>query len=305
MADQKDLDYTYTLIDRIFRCAFGETADFSGALYNGDYSLSLEAAQKRKHQFIADSLRIHKGSRVLDMGCGWGAFLKSIQERGAEGIGVTLSRGQAYACKKNGLDVHFMDCRTITPDRFGTFHAVTCIGAFEAFCSREEWQAGKQDEVYRKFFKTVNDLLEPDGRFYMQTMVFGKNMIDKYEVDIKAGRDSDANICALMQKQFPGHWLPDSVDQIVEDARPYFQLMTKSSGRLDYIETQKEWRRNFRKFGVRKYAFYLSLVPRYLFDREFRKRLGLTDVNANRICFEREILEHFRLVFEKSSFGVI
>ncbi len=302
MADQKHLDYTYTLIDRIFRYAFGETGDFSGALYNGDFSLSLEEAQKRKHQYIADSLRVQKGSRVLDMGCGWGAFLKSIQERGAEGIGVTLSRGQALACKKNGLDVHLMDCRAITPDRFGTFHAVTCIGAFEAFCSKKEWQAGKQDEVYRKFFKTVYDLLKPAGRFYMQTMVFGKNMIDKKEVDIQADRDSDAYICALMQKQFPGHWLPDGVDQIVEDARPYFQLMTKSSGTLDYIETQKQWRRKFREFGVRKYAFYVSLAPRYLIDREFRKRLGLTEVNANRICFEREILEHFRLVFEKLSF---
>lgn len=300
MADRKDLDYTYTLIDRIFRLAIGETGDFSGALYEGDFSLSLEEAQRRKHRFIAESLLIRKGSRVLDMGCGWGAFLRSVRDRGADGVGVTLSEGQARACRKNGLDVHLMDCRTITPDRFGTFQAVTCIGAFEAFCSREEWQAGKQDGIYRAFFKTVHDLLEPAGRFYMQTMVFGRNMIGKDEVDIRAARGSDAHVCALMQKQFPGHWLPDGADQIVEAARPYLRLMTKSSGRLDYIETQKEWRRRFRRFGVRKYAFYLSLIPRYLADREFRERLGVTEVNANRICFEREILDHFRLVFEKN-----
>jgi len=300
MANQEDLDYTYTLIDRIFRFVFGETGDFSGAKYDGDFSLSLEDAQRRKHQFIADSLNIHKGSRVLDMGCGWGAFLKSIRARGAEGIGVTLSRGQAQACKKNGLDIRLMDCRTITPGMMGTFDAVTCIGAFEAFCSKEEWQSGKQDEVYRNFFKVVHHLLRPGGRLYMQTMTFGKNMIAEDEIDINAAKDSDAHICALMQEQFPGHWLPYGTDQIVEDARPHFKLITMSSGRLDYIETQKQWRRKFRAFGLKKYLFYLSLIPGYLTKKELRKRVGLFDVNANRICFERNILEHFRFVFEKS-----
>ena len=45
-------------------------ADFSGARYNGDFSLSLEQAQRRKHQFIVESLGIRRGSRVLDLGCG-------------------------------------------------------------------------------------------------------------------------------------------------------------------------------------------------------------------------------------------
>ncbi len=114
MTDQKDLEYTYTLIDKIFRHSFGEMADFSGAMYNGDFSMALEQAQRQKHEFIAESLNIREGSRVLDMGCGWGPFLKFIEERGAKSIGVTLSTGQAEACIKNGLDVHLMDCRTIS-----------------------------------------------------------------------------------------------------------------------------------------------------------------------------------------------
>ncbi len=67
--------------------------------------------------------------------------------------GVTLSSGQAAACVKNGLDVHVMDCRKITPENFGVFDAVTCIGGMEHFCSIEEYKAGKQDEVYHNFFK--------------------------------------------------------------------------------------------------------------------------------------------------------
>ncbi|HUM46635.1 MAG TPA: class I SAM-dependent methyltransferase, partial [Chitinophagales bacterium] len=78
MADKKDLDFTYTTIDKIFRLSVGETGDYSGAKYDGDFSMTLEAAQKAKHKFIADSLNIGKGSKVLDMACGWGPFSSYI-----------------------------------------------------------------------------------------------------------------------------------------------------------------------------------------------------------------------------------
>lgn len=300
MADQKDLDFTYTLIDKIFRFCFGETGDFSGAKYDGDFSLTLEEAQRRKHAYIARSLSIGKGSRVLDMGCGWGAFLTHLKQIGAHGIGVTLSVGQQKSCLKNGLRVHLMDCRQTLPDTFGSFDAVTCIGVFEAFCSREEWESGKQDEVYRHFFKVVSTLLPKGGRFYIQTMTFGKNMIDYRKVDIRAPRNSDAHICAVMEKQFPGHWLPSSLEQIIEAAKPPLTLIDKSNGRLDYIETLRQWRKKFRKFSFRKYRFYLSLVPEYLASKALRERVKLFEVDANRPCFEREILDHYRLVFEKT-----
>jgi len=300
MADSTDIEYSYTLIDRIFRHCFGETGDFSGAKYDGDFSLTLEEAQLRKHEYIVQNLNIRPGSRVLDMGCGWGSFLGHIREIGAVGVGVTLSSGQQKACVKNGLDVRLLDCRTITPETFGLFDAVTCIGVFEAFCSKEEYEAGRQDEIYQNFFQTVADLLPPGGRFYMQTMVFGRKMIDLAAVDINAERNSDAHICALIEKQFPGHWLPAGVDQIIAAARPRFCLLDKSSGRLDYIETLKQWRRKFRSLGLKKYVFYLSLVPEYIFSRQLRERVDIFAEDANGPCFEREILDHFRLVFEKA-----
>lgn len=133
----------------------------------------------------------------------------------------------------------------------------------------------------------------------MQTMTFGKNMIDYKDVKINAEKNSDAYICPLIEKEFPGHWLPYSADQIIEDAKPYFKLIDKSNGRLDYIETQKQWRKKFRTFSLGKYLFYLSLVPEYLASKELRKRISLYGTNANRLCFEKEIIDHFRLVFEK------
>ena len=84
MAGQKDMDYVYTLIDRVFRLTIGESGDFSGAMYNGDFSMSLEQAQEQKHRFIVEKLNISEGSKVLDMGCGWGPFLKYHQGPGGE-----------------------------------------------------------------------------------------------------------------------------------------------------------------------------------------------------------------------------
>ncbi|NJL12300.1 MAG: methyltransferase domain-containing protein [Microscillaceae bacterium] len=300
MAEQKDLDFTYSTIDEIFRLSIGETADYSGAKYDGDFTMSLEQAQEAKHKFIADSLHIKSGSKVLDMACGWGPFSKYIKEkRGAESIGLTLSQGQAAACQKNGLNVIVRDCRYVKPEDFGTFDAIACIGGLEHFCSVEEWRAGKQEQVYRDFFKTVYDLLPQGGRFYMQTMTFSKNMIDYEDFDINAEKYSAPHVLALMVKEFPGSWLPYGPEMVIRNAEPHFKLISQSSGRLDYIETIGQWRKRFRKFHFKKYLLYLSLIPKYFMDKEFRHLVSIFRVSPNRVCFEKEIMDHYRLVFEK------
>lgn len=299
MASQKDLDFTYSTIDKIFRLSMGETGDYSGAMYNGDFSMTLEQAQRQKHQFIADSLHIGAGSKVLDMGCGWGPFLTYIKERGADGRGVTLSSGQAAACRRNGLVVDVKDCRTVRPSDYGTFDAISCIGGLEHFCSIEQWQAGQQDAVYADFFKTLYDLLPVGGRFYMQTMVFSKNMPPFDTVRLDADPDSDAYYMALMIAQFPGSWLPYGPEQVIRNAEPGFKLISKSSGRLDYIETIGQWRKRFRAFNVEKYATYASLLPKLLTNPSFRGLIATFRKSPNRVCFQRELMDHYRLVFEK------
>jgi cyclopropane-fatty-acyl-phospholipid synthase len=147
------------------------------------------------------------------MACGWAPFTNYItKERGAESIGLTLSEGQAAACQKNGFNVIVKDCRTVKPEDFGQFDAITCIGGLEHFCSIEEWKEGKQEKVYNDFFKTLNDLLPVGGRFYMQTMVFSKNMLDFEEIDINAEKGSASHVLALMIEEFPGSWLPYGVN---------------------------------------------------------------------------------------------
>jgi cyclopropane-fatty-acyl-phospholipid synthase len=298
VAERDDLEFTYSLIDRIFRLSLGELADFSGAKYDGDFSLSLEEAQRRKHDYVAEQIGISPGRRVLDLGCGWGPLLNFIRSRGGTGVGVTLSSAQAAACRRRGLDVHLYDARQVTPDSFGAFDAVASLGAFEHFCSPEEHRAGRQDQLYREVFARIASLLPDGGRFYLQTMVFGRNMIALERIDIDAPRTSDAWYLALMGRQFPGSFLPYGQQQIIDSARPHFRLVSSTSGRLDYIETIRQWRERFAAPSPRKTLLKLQLLPRWLTSADFR--LAFTSgVSANSVCFERELLDHHRLVFEK------
>jgi cyclopropane-fatty-acyl-phospholipid synthase len=298
VADKNDIDFTYSLIDSIFRLSLGEHADFSGAKYDGDFSLSLEQAQRRKHDFIAEQIGIGPGRRLLDLGCGWGPLLAYARERGAQGLGVTLSQAQYEADRRDGLDVRLQDMRAVDRDTFGPFDAVASLGAFEHLASIEDFRAGRQDAVYGDFFANVATTLEPGSRFFLQTMVFGRNMIDPEAASLDAPRMSDAWILALLQKQFPGSFLPFGAEQVVRTAEPHFRLVSESSGRLDYIETIRNWRERFGRRTWRKTLLKARLVPTYLRSPDFR--LAFTSgVSANAICFERELLDHHRLVLER------
>jgi len=302
MADRSDVDFAYSLTDPIIRLSLGELPDFSGAMFDGDFSLSLEQAQRRKHDHVAERVGIGPGRRLLDLGCGWGPLLAYARARGGIAVGVTLASAQLRACRRHGLEVYLEDARELDRDRFGMFDAVASLGAFEHFCSPEDYQAGRQEEIYRDLFARVSSVLAPGSRFYLQTMVFGRNMIPASRIDLEAlravpPRGSDEWYIALLGRQFPGSWLPFGEAQVVECAERRFRLVSSVSGRLDYIETINRWNTRIGAPSFTKTLLRLRLLPRWLTNADFRLAFS-SGVSANQVCFERELLDHYRLVFE-------
>ena len=104
-----------------------------------------------------------------------------------------------------------------------------------------------------------------------------------------------------MGHQFPGSFLPFGQEQIVRSAEPALPpRLERSSGRLDYIETIRQWRAAVRRAEpARRRCSRRGWCRRWLTSADFR--LAFTSgVSANSVCFERELLDHFRLVFERA-----
>lgn len=304
MATQKDLDAHYTRMDKIFRLSLGEKGAYSCARFDGDFSMTTEEAQLKKYRFIVEGCNIKKGTKVLDIGCGWGAFIDYLNAQGAETYGVVLAKGQADACIKNGLNVKHMDSKDITPETFGKFDVVTAMGSPEHLCSVEQYEAGQQKEIYKTYFKQIAGLLPVGGRFYCQAMVFGPNMV-KFEdipfnkTDLRKKEFTNEELMDIICRVFPGSWLPYGKEGLIEPAMEHFKVISIDSGRLDYMETIRRWTAAFVKYSFKKYLLFASFIPEYLTSRSFREWMRRFKIQANLLVFEREIFEHYRIVFEK------
>lgn len=295
-----EMEWCYTILTKIFILSLGPNPHFSNAMYNGNYSLTLEQAQEAKCKWVAEKIGLGPGKRVIDLGCGWGGWLKYVKNHtGAHGVGVTLSVGQADHGKETGLDVHCMDMRDVKPETFGMFDAATAFGSFDHVLSYEEFLEGKEHEVYNRYFYNVAQLIPVGNYFYMQTMTFGRKIIPRETWDINAHTDSDEFTMALMVKQFPKSWLPYMEKSTIEAAKPYFEIQECWSGREDYVVTNREWTRRYKKFGIRKYWNFLKLLPRFISDKEFRYQKQILKYAPNRRCFERELFDHFRFLFKR------
>src|SRR5262245_12706496 len=119
MATREQIEATYDYIDELWRLSMGENTDITGAMYGGDYTKSLEQAQHDKYEYILDGILFAAGKKVLDVGCGWGGFLKALNERGGQGVGLTLSYKQKQACEAAGAEVYLLDWKDMTVDTFG------------------------------------------------------------------------------------------------------------------------------------------------------------------------------------------
>ena len=138
---------------------------------------TLDAAQEAKLDLICRKAGLAPGMRILDIGSGWGGFLRFAAERyGVEGVGLTVSKEQAeYANANRGnlpIETRLQDYLGMD----GEFDRVISIGMFE--------HVGVKN--YRAYMEKVRQLLSTDGLFVLHTIggnfsqTHGDPWADKY-----------------------------------------------------------------------------------------------------------------------------
>lgn len=295
----------------IFTDVFAQfKTDVTGAWYNGDYAQSLNEAQQQKYNVVLDFLQVKKGDIVLDIGCGWGYLVEEINKRGAHGIGLTLSRGQANEGIKRGLDLRVINWKDIDAQTFGKVDHIVSIGAFEHFANLDEcYKKNTQNDVYNKYFELCYNLLKENGKMYLQTMVFtkkGDEITQRLAFDIDSGVNSspgsDDHIMALLSYFYPNSCLPKGFDQIKETSEPYFEVAYHNSGRKDYIVTLNEWGKLMDNMPTStKIWLYAKYIPLILSHKKMYLMYQSFCYSAQTEVFKRELFEHERIFFIKRS----
>lgn len=253
---RKNIHAHYDLGNAFYELWLDDTMNYSSALFEGNFTQSMQDAQHAKVRRALQATGVQKGSRVLEIGCGWGALAeKATQEFGAHVTGVTLSTEQlAFAnarMKWNGTaeqaDLRLQDYRDIND------------GPYDAICSIEMIEAVGQ-EYWPTYFQTVSKLLKPGGKACIQSIVIDDALFDRYV------KSTDF----IQQYIFPGGCLPSPSEFRRQARLAGLEVVDELKFGPDYAETLRRWRHDFMaqesqvlKLGfdnqfIRTWEFYLA-----------------------------------------------
>jgi len=124
---------------------------------------TLEDAQLAKMDLICRKLRLQRGAKVLDVGCGFGGLMKYMSDRYSVDVtGVTLSREQQrFGQEKFGLNSIFLhDYRELRKYHRRSYDRVVSVGMLE--------HVGFKN--YADFFESVRHVTKDDGIFLLHTI---------------------------------------------------------------------------------------------------------------------------------------
>ena len=263
----------YDLGNNFYALWLDPSMTYSSARFDGDPSLSLEAAQKRKYQHMLDLLGLPAGRSLLEIGCGWGGFAEHAARTAQHHVrGITLSHEQLdYArarIRQARLDdfcrFEFQDYR----DEQRQYDGIASIEMFEA--------VGEQ--YWPVYFATLKRSLRPDGRAVVQTILIDDARFERYR------KSTDF----IQQYVFPGGMLPSARRFTEEAARAGLTVTGQETFGLDYAETLRRWRVAFHAQidTVRAQGFderFLRIWHFYLAYCEAGFRAGSVDVAQFRL----------------------
>ena len=226
---RRNIAFHYDLGNEFYGHWLDQTMTYSAALFvepNNDFA----AAQLAKYQRLADAVGVQEGSRVLEIGCGWGGFMETaIQDYGSTVVGLTLSAEQrkfaidrlhAAGCSAQA-DIRLQDYRDVS----GLFDAVVSIEMFEAL-GEENWSI---------YFDKLRSVLRPGGKAGIQVITINE---DRYE----AYRDRPDFIQKYI---FPGGRLPSPERFEKAATAASFAIGDRFFFGDSYAKTLRRWHKQF------------------------------------------------------------
>jgi cyclopropane fatty-acyl-phospholipid synthase-like methyltransferase len=212
------------------------------------------AAQRRQACYLLDEVECDRGSRILDIGCGYGRILAAATARGAIATGITISPPQLADCRSRSLDVRLLNYREIfARDEYRewehAFDGIIANGSLEHFVQCEDAAAGRADEIYTEFFQICHRLLHRGGRL-ATTAIHARRVGQVKPADLVGGPErwptGSLNYHAANLHRSFGGWFPEP-GQLERCARGYFRLTAVEEGTYDYDLTSEYWMRQIRR----------------------------------------------------------
>ncbi|HEV2633830.1 MAG TPA: cyclopropane-fatty-acyl-phospholipid synthase family protein [Actinocrinis sp.] len=250
----------YDLSDELFALFLDSTMSYSSALFSQDEagapiasSSLLALSQRRKIDRLLDLTSVGSGTRVLEIGTGWGELAVRAAGRGAKVHSVTISRNQYdYAARQVAL-AGLSDLVTIELRDYRELDAQDLRGRYDAIVSVEMIEAVGR-EYWPEYFADLDRLLAPGGRIGLQAIT----MPHRHMV-------ASADTYTWIHKYiFPGGLIP-SVPAIEETLARHTGLRIAEDFAFGahYAATLRLWRERFRS-----HTRQLSALG---FDETFRR----------------------------------
>ena len=227
---KKNIHAHYDIGNPFYQLWLDTTMSYSSALFDaGMPQQSMEQAQLAKYQRVLDELNLPAGSKLLEIGCGWGGFAELAARQGHQLTGITLSQQQlSYAQQRLQQQVPAAACDFRLQDYRDT------AGEYDGIASIEMIEAVGQ-EYWDDYFACLARNLRQGGRACIQSIVIAPELFERYQ------RGSDF----IQQYIFPGGMLPTI--PILHDyaARHGFMVRNCLPFGLDYARTLAYWRERY------------------------------------------------------------